>query len=74
MNHKGDITFILNKMVVMYTIDNTVKNKTINEEVYNMILIIFYKIVRSIENGYEYDELIDDILKKSIEILYYISK
>jgi hypothetical protein len=74
MNHKGDITFILNKMVVMYTIYNTVKNNTINEEVYNMILIIFYKIVRSIENGYEYDELIDDILKKSIEILYYISK
>lgn len=72
INNTPAVTFRLNEQTISYYIDNRIKTHKMNES-YDSLTILFYKLNRSIQNEYNYSELLEDFFKKCVDILYYIT-
>ena len=72
INNTSSVTFKLNEQTISYYIDNQNRTYKMNES-YDSLNILFYKLNRSIQNEYDYSELLEDFFKKCVDILYYIA-
>lgn len=72
INNTSAVTFKLSEQTISYYIDNRIKTHKMNES-YDSLNILFYKLNRSIQNEYNYSELLEDFFKKCVDLLYYIA-
>jgi hypothetical protein len=72
INNTSSVTFKLNEQTISYYIDNQNRIHKMNES-YDSLNILFYKLNRSIQNEYDYSELLEDFFKKCVDLLYYIA-
>ena len=72
INNTPAVTFKLNEQTISYYIDNRNKTHKMNES-YDFLNILFYKLSMGIQNEYNYSDVLEDFLKKCVELLYYIS-
>jgi hypothetical protein len=72
INNTNSVTFRLNEKQISYYIDDRIKTYIMDDS-YNYLSVLFYKLSMSIQQEYEYSDLLDEFFKKCVDILYYIS-